>query len=144
MNQPATNTRKFRFMVDKTTNVVVCTANYTISDSALGTRYEFRTLEVPKNVSFDPGDVVGFIVSEDGTLVDPAENFVGYSWDDLREIRDRELSASDWTQVPDAPLSAERAAEFSLWRQQLRDLPQTAATIEEARQLLKTLIDSKP
>ena len=43
----------------------------------------------------------------------------------LRIERDRQLAASDWTQIPDAPLTA---AERRLWqahRQALRDLPQT-------------------
>lgn len=32
------------------------------------------------------------------------------------------LSASDWTQLPDAPLSAEKKSEWAAYRQSLRDL----------------------
>ena len=44
----------------------------------------------------------------------------GQSWRELREERDRLLSASDWTQVPDAPVDRAAWAEY---RQALRDLP---------------------
>jgi len=44
-------------------------------------------------------------------------------WQDrMRYHRDRLLAASDWTQLPDAPV--DRAA-WSTYRQQLRDFPAT-------------------
>lgn len=39
--------------------------------------------------------------------------------------RNRKLTASDWTQVPDSPLSAEQKAAWQTYRQALRDLPST-------------------
>jgi len=42
-------------------------------------------------------------------------------WAELREKRDRLLSESDWTQIPDAPVDKDAWAEY---RQKLRDLPQ--------------------
>ncbi len=41
----------------------------------------------------------------------------------LRNIRDNLLKHSDWTQMPDAPLSDAKKAEWATYRQQLRDLP---------------------
>lgn len=41
--------------------------------------------------------------------------------EDLRAERDRLLAASDWTQVPDAPIIDRQA--WVVYRQQLRDLP---------------------
>tara|TARA_R100000734_G_C3310524_1_gene101299 strand:+ start:1138 stop:1533 length:396 start_codon:yes stop_codon:yes gene_type:complete len=41
----------------------------------------------------------------------------------LREERDRFLLESDWTQMPDSPLSDSKKAEWATYRQQLRDLP---------------------
>jgi len=38
----------------------------------------------------------------------------------LRTVRDRELAATDWTQLPDAPCDKQAWAEY---RQALRDLP---------------------
>lgn len=42
----------------------------------------------------------------------------------LREQRDRLLAQSDWTQMPDAPLSESDQAAWRVYRQQLRDLPE--------------------
>ena len=41
----------------------------------------------------------------------------------VRAIRDDLLQKSDWTQQPDA-LSAEKRAEWAVYRQALRDVPQ--------------------
>lgn len=38
----------------------------------------------------------------------------------IRGWRDRELSISDWTQLPDAPVNREA---WATYRQELRDLP---------------------
>ena len=41
----------------------------------------------------------------------------------IREKRNRKLLDSDWTQMPDSPLSDSKKAEWATYRQQLRDLP---------------------
>lgn len=43
----------------------------------------------------------------------------------LRAERDRRLAASDWTQMPDAPLAEAAREAWRLYRQALRDLPET-------------------
>jgi len=43
-------------------------------------------------------------------------------WAAVRDERDRLLTASDWTQVADAPVDAQAWADY---RQALRDIPQT-------------------
>lgn len=43
----------------------------------------------------------------------------------IRTQRDRLLAASDFTQVPDSPLTAAKREEWRLYRQVLRDLPET-------------------
>jgi|TARA_B110001454_G_scaffold174781_2_gene166382 hypothetical protein len=40
-----------------------------------------------------------------------------------REVRTNLLGISDWTQVADAPLTAEKVAEWATYRQELRDYP---------------------
>ena len=45
-------------------------------------------------------------------------------WYQFRAKRDRLLEASDWTQMPDSPLSDSKKAEWATYRQALRDLPQ--------------------
>lgn len=52
-----------------------------------------------------------------------ASEAVVSAWRDLRGHRDALLRACDWTQVPDARLTAEQAAAWSTYRQQLRELP---------------------
>jgi len=52
-------------------------------------------------------------------------------WKSVREERDRILSASDWTQIPDSPLNGEQKNAWADYRQALRDLPQSFATPDE-------------
>lgn len=47
----------------------------------------------------------------------------GPDWSAVRAQRDGLLARSDWTQIPDTPLSAEERAAWAAYRQQLRDLP---------------------
>jgi len=57
-------------------------------------------------------------------------SWTGTSWEvnlvnylqDLRFERDRRLFASDWTQLPDAPLTSEQITESAIYRQALRDI----------------------
>lgn len=42
--------------------------------------------------------------------------------DDIRRIRNQLLSASDWTQLPDAPLTEASRAAWGTYRQALRDV----------------------
>jgi hypothetical protein len=43
--------------------------------------------------------------------------------DEARTERDRRLSATDWTQTPDAPLTENEKARYRGYRQALRDVP---------------------
>ena len=45
-----------------------------------------------------------------------------------RQARDLALRASDWTQLPDAPLTEPQRTAWRAYRQQLRDLPTSATT----------------
>jgi hypothetical protein len=58
----------------------------------------------------------------DGAFVPPP--VPPLTWDDVRAERDSLLSASDWTQVTDAPLTASEKAAWADYRQALRDVPQ--------------------
>lgn len=48
---------------------------------------------------------------------------------ELRVLRNEMLRESDWTQMPDAPVSEADKAKWAIFRQQLRDLPQNYANI---------------
>lgn len=47
----------------------------------------------------------------------------------VRRERDLILSSTDWTQVPDSPLTAEQRSEWQMYRQRLRDLPSDYAHV---------------
>ena len=49
---------------------------------------------------------------------------------DLRSYRDVMLNSSDWTQIPDSPLSDAKKQEWQTYRQALRDLPTAYTDIE--------------
>ena len=47
------------------------------------------------------------------------------SWAYLRTERNTLLASSDWTQFTDSPLTDEVKAEWSVYREELRDLPES-------------------
>ena len=49
----------------------------------------------------------------------------------VRSQRDGMLRSTDWTQVADVALSAEKVAEWATYRQELRDLPSTITRVSE-------------
>lgn len=60
-------------------------------------------------------------VSWDYTIIDvTAEDLMDNL---IRRRRAFELAASDWTQTQDSPLTAEKKAEWVIYRQAIRDLP---------------------
>tara|TARA_R100001163_G_C5063154_1_gene200388 strand:- start:786 stop:1007 length:222 start_codon:yes stop_codon:yes gene_type:complete len=60
---------------------------------------------------------------------------------DLRNTRDIFLKESDWTQVPDSPLSDSKKAEWATYRQTLRDMPGTYSSETDP---LKVVWPDKP
>jgi hypothetical protein len=64
----------------------------------------------------------------DGTLQIPTESEIQAEQDfsslsAFREFRNELLAKSDWTQVPDSPLSDSKKTEWQTYRQTLRDMP---------------------
>ncbi|WDD98373.1 tail fiber assembly protein [Thalassomonas actiniarum] len=59
------------------------------------------------------------------------------AWTRIRTKRDALMAATDWTQIADSPLSAEKKAEFAQYRQALRDLPQSTANPDDIAWPLK-------
>lgn len=50
-------------------------------------------------------------------------------WEGIRNRRNQLLSNTDWTQVPDCPLSETRKEEWRVYRQKLRDVITTNADV---------------
>ena len=60
-----------------------------------------------------------------------AEEIQLMAWAQIRTKRDALMTATDWTQLSDSPLSAEKKAEFTEYRQALRDLPQSTSNPDQ-------------
>ena len=75
-------------------------------------------------VDFDPPQ--SWYVSNDDMTDDAGNDFI---WTEerrasfLRWWRQHRLVASDWTQMPDSPLTPEKKEEWRIYRLWLRDLP---------------------
>ena len=54
----------------------------------------------------------------------------------VRRPRDFYLNKSDWTQMPDSPLTEEKKAEWAAYREQLRNLPFMYANIQKPDELI--------
>ncbi|HAS6077964.1 TPA: hypothetical protein I7141_18985 [Vibrio vulnificus] len=52
-------------------------------------------------------------------------------WIEIRKYRDYLIAKTDWTQMPDAPLSGEKKSEFATYRQALRDIPQNVGNPDD-------------
>lgn len=52
-------------------------------------------------------------------------NYVETILQEIRSIRNKLLMESDWTQLPDSPLSPEKRDLWSIYRQELRDIPES-------------------
>lgn len=118
-----------------------------------------ETGRLVKSSAPPPADITSYEVTEDqdvnllaladGALIqlpprpDPYDVPEGTSWIDsrtphairsqdaaaLRGERDRRLAATDWTQMPDAPLADADRAAWQAYRQALRDMPATTADL---------------
>lgn len=64
-------------------------------------------------------------VENDDTPAERVPEASAEAGDALRVRRDDLLFACDWTQLPDAPLTDAQKAEWRVYRQALRDVPQT-------------------
>lgn len=50
------------------------------------------------------------------------QTIIDSQWANIRSRRNIELNESDWTQLSDSPLTAEKKEEFRVYRQSLRDI----------------------
>lgn len=91
-------------------------------------KIEFIAQELSKlNISFkyDWDKNANRIIVADYDLT---EFDVPYQWYLIRLRRNTKLDESDWTQLLDAPLTTTKQDEWKVYRQSLRDIPQTFAS----------------
>lgn len=92
------------------------------ADEFIGSPDSVALAEVAAFHSIDVSDlevVTGDADPRTGTLIHQA-----IAWGDRdRTARNGLLSATDWTQAADSPLSSDKKTEWATYRQALRDLP---------------------
>ena len=102
-------------------NVVINTIDYDVTPNPVP--------GFPEDVIAIPSDTanIGWVLS-DGTFTDPnglsLADRVAEAWDILRHFRDSRLTMCDWTQAPDTALTESQVAEWQVYREALRNLPQ--------------------
>lgn len=64
-------------------------------------------------------------ISSDGKSVKPASVDMVYEGDKIKAARFVMLQSCDWTDLPSAPLTADKKAEWAAYRQALRDITET-------------------
>lgn len=63
-------------------------------------------------------------------------------WLSVRTIRAGRLKESDWTQMPDSPLTADQRSEWQMYRQQLRDITDDYAHATSGDQVVFPVLPS--
>ena len=119
--------------------------NYTIYSSTTGQILRnVQTININIQIESNEAYVEGFVDGtlyyiENGTIVSiPAKpsqyaifDYTTKQWvlnpslaiSEVLQKRNTLLYASDWTQIPNNPLTAEKQAEWATYRQELRDIP---------------------
>jgi len=129
-------------VIDKTNGEVVSTMHMNSTDISDGADYMegFFVKDITSEYNPDsftrtkywsdgwqdlPAKPEGSYKLEGGAWVFDQDEFLAI----LRADRNRKLSACDWTQMPDSPLSDSQKSAWADYRQALRDLPGTTGEI---------------
>lgn len=108
--------RKF-FELDSENRIVITADRGRItSDGIIGEQFDF-----PDDFDFERQYFFKII---NGKLVEDTEAVAAEKAEQIRNERDILLKESDWTQMPDSPLTSEMKYTWANYRQQLRDIPQ--------------------
>lgn len=91
----------------------------------LQTQTGIRFNAADEKEEFTYEDVVGYElgIAEEYVMGDP-DILVEVTWEEIRAKRNALLTASDWTQLPDADLDAQKKAEWTVYRRDLRNVPE--------------------
>jgi len=108
-----------RYLVYDKESGKILTALQTANDPKVDVPDGCDYIESEENFINKKIDIVNKKVIEDTGTIEKAIS----TKDLIRRERNYILLTTDWTQMPDAPLSDAKKAEWATYRQQLRDLP---------------------
>lgn len=101
------------------------TDEFSVSVAAEVDGYQY-TADIFPDYTVDELEVVNGVIQIKATWeADRAAVLLQDQKDFLRSERNELLKLSDWTQVPDSPLTDAKKTEWATYRQALRDLPST-------------------
>ena len=106
----------------------VPTDNWVLVENGFVT--QMRPYQQDKDYIQAPAEVVPGFVFKDGVFSLPVHD-AETIWHATRTLRDRLLAASDWTQLPDAPLTDAKKEKWKAYRAELRALPESGENPEE-------------
>jgi len=142
------------FLVVNKNNKVIASSDLPVNEEDCASREE-RVIEIDnglynnktvnslyKGGKFIPPPTPFHIISDDGEWVDGRSDEV--IWKQVRNNRNKALTKTDWTIIPDAPLTPEKVIQFRDWRKLLRDLPGKYTVALEAEEALNTLLEQEP
>jgi len=70
------------------------------------------------------------IVNGNLSQIYDVENIPSPTWEEIRQLRNKLLTDSDWISIPDAKPTGQTLQNWKTYRQTLRDIPQTYATVD--------------
>jgi len=80
--------------------------------------------DTPTRLTNESGEWVSIpLTQEELDAMEAASDDQDLDFQPVRGMRDNLLRDSDWTQVADGPMTAEKVAEWATYRQELRDYP---------------------
>ena len=87
-----------------------------------------------KNISEDSPELFDGVWTQTWSVVDATEEEINQrltnKWQEVRDQRGGMLNSSDWTQLPDSPLTEEQKNAWRQYRQELRDITNQANPFE--------------
>jgi len=88
------------------------------------------TKDTPFVATVSPSDYQSLVdLYNASAVIDEDNSLTG--WDLIRQTRNRLLNFSDWTQMPDSPLTDSQKADWLGYRQSLRDITSTYSEVED-------------
>ena len=112
-----------------------------IIDEGIKFRYSMLSIQkvevqsdYTKNISEDIPELIDGVWTQIWNVVDATEEEVNQrladKWQEVRDQRGGMLNSSDWTQLPDSPLTEEQKNAWRQYRQELRDITNQANPFE--------------